>query len=239
MKEKFIPFIFITILIIVIVLSIYFSKNSRIKRKLKKAKYRDIAKFKNNEIAKITGKVELIDEPLISPLSKRKCALYYIHVEQQISTGKTTKWKTIIEEKVSTKFVINHKNSYAFINDKNIAFYIVKDKEYSSGTFNDATKTLENYLKQNNIDSVGFLGFNKTIRYYEGIFDIGETIAVLGKGIWKNATSLDLPKKYGKVLEITSTNDLEIYMSDDPSTTNKTVDNNSKQREINSTRYRK
>ena len=71
--------------------------------------------------------------------------------------------------------------------------------------------------------SEGFLGFNKSIRYKEGILENGEEIAVFGKGKWIAAKLLDLPEKYGKVLEITSNENEAIYLSDDPQTTIKTV----------------
>lgn len=216
-------FIFIAIFILVLLSFYFFSEKARIKRKLKKAEYRIISKFKDNEIAKITGNVTLIEEALIAPLSRRKCVLYYIHVEQKVSSGKHTRWKTIIEEEVSSRFLINDDNHYAFINDINIKSYIVQDKSYSSGIFNDATENLEKYLSEKGYESEGFLGFNKTIRYKEGVLEIGEEIAVFGKGTWKDAEDLDLPKKYRKVLEITSNNDESVYISDDPSTTIKKV----------------
>lgn len=216
-------FVFIAIIIIVILLAQIFSKKTRIKRKLKKAEYRRIEKFKDNEIAKITGNVELIEEPLIAPLSGRKCALYYIHVEQKVSSGKHSRWDTIIEEEVSSRFLIKDDDHYAFINDTNLKCHIVQDKSYTSGLFNDATENLKKYLCEKGYESEGFLGFNKTIRYEEGVFEIGEEIAVFGKGIWKDVEDLNLPKKYRRVLEITSNNDEAVYISDDPSTTIKKV----------------
>ena len=240
MTEEYIPLVIFTLFIIAIALGFYFSKYTRIKRKLKNATYRDLAKFKDNEIAKITGNVELIEMPLISPLSKRKCALYDIRIKLLVLRGKGSRWKTIIEERVSNKFVINSDNNYAYINDKNIKFQIVQDKKYSSGTFKDTTVNLEKYLQLKGIKSVDFLGFNKPIKYYEGIFEIGEEIAVLGKGIWREASELGLPKKYGKVLEITSTKDMAVYVSDDPYTTKKnTKTNNIEKRSIDKKRYQK
>lgn len=96
--------------------------------------------------------------------------------------------------------------------------YIVKDKNYSSGFLHDATERLEKYLNRKGFQSQGFLGFNKALRYREGILENREKVAVFGKGIWKDAVSLNLPKKYGRVLEIVSFNEDAVYLSDDEAT---------------------
>ena len=184
---------------------------------------RKIAEFKSGDVAKIVGKVEFVDEPLIAPLSKRKCSLYYIQVKQKVSSGKSSHWKTIIEETVSCKYVIKEDDSYAYINDKFPKCYIVQDRNYSSGFMNDAEEDIEKYLISKGHKSEGFLGLNKTLRYKEGVLEDGEEIAVFGKGDWEDAAKLNLPEKYGRVLVITSTNDEAVYLSDDTSTTKKKV----------------
>ena len=62
------------------------------------------------------------------------------------------------------------------------------------------------------------LGFNKKMRYKEGVLEEGETIAVLGKGIWESATHEQWSDNYGNVLKITSTDKMPVYLSDDPKT---------------------
>ena len=221
--------IFIVIIIVIGIIFLYnyfFSKKSKIKRKLKKAEFKSIGDFKDTEIAKIVGNVVFIDQPLIAPLSNRACSYYYILVEKKVSSGKNSHWKTIIEEEVSSKFLIKDGESYAFINDNKIECHIVQDKSFSSGFFNDATENLEKYLKSKGYESEGLLGFNKTLRYKEGILESDEKIAVFGKGIWTDASTIELPEKYEKVLEITSTEEVPIYLSDDPDTTLKNVKKN-------------
>ncbi len=222
--NKLIFFIVIALVfVIIIIISSFFSKKAKIKRKLKKAEFKNIGNFKEGEIAKIVGNVEFVDDPLIAPLSKRKCAYYYIHVEKKVSSGKRSHWKTIIEEELSCKFLIRDGSNYAFINDQKRKCYIVQDKSFSSGFLNDATDHLENFLRSRGYESEGFLGFNKTLRYKEGILESEEEIAVFGKGKWKYAEQLELPKKYRRVLEITSSEGVPIYLSDDPDTTLRNV----------------
>jgi len=206
----------------------FFSEKARIIRQLKKAAYKKIAKVNDNDVVKIVGNVALIEKPLIAPLSNRECSHYYVKIEQKVSSGKSSHWKTVIEDEVTSKFLIRDENSFALINDNNTKSYIIQDRNYSSGFMDDATNRLKEYLRKYDFESEGLLGLNKRLRYHEGVLENGEEIAVFGKGVWKDAMELNLPKKYGKVLEITSQDDVAIYLSDDPETTLKKVNINKK-----------
>jgi len=219
-------FIFITVVICILLYKYLFSKKAVVKRKLKNSEFKSLADFKDGEIAKVVGNVEFIDQPLIAPLSNRRCSYYYIHIEHKVSSGKNSHWKTIIEEEVSSKFLIREGENFAYINDSNLKCYIVQDKSFSSGFGNDAAEHLEKFLNNKGHKSEGFLGFNKKLRYEEGILESDEKIAVFGKGTWKNVTTLGLPEQYEKVLEITSSKGVPIYLSDDPDTTLKEVKKN-------------
>ena len=208
----------VILMVLIITFRFYFSKKAIIKRKLRKAPHKRIYHFRNGEIAKFTGKVEAIEKPLIAPLSKRKCSYYTVIVERKKSTGKSSHWKTIIEETKAHKYVIRDSSACAFINSKHINKHIVFDKEYSSGFFNDASEELEKYLRQYGHESENMLGFNKNIRYKEGILEENEKVAVLGQGKWMDAETLGLPAEYGRVLSISSY-ESPIYLSDDPDTT--------------------
>ncbi len=217
--EHTIIIIVISVIIIVCVAAYYFSNNKRIKRKLKNSKLKKLIHFKSGDVAKLVGKVEFAGTPLRAPLSNRECAHYHIHVEQQVSSGKSSHWKTIINEEVSGNFVIRDGADYAFINDSRIKSYIVKDRKYNSGFLKDATERLEHYLNSKGFESENMLGFNKTIRYKEGVLEKDEEIAVFGKGQWVDAASVNLPDKCNRVLAIMSTPEEAVYLSDDPETT--------------------
>lgn len=206
-------------IIIIFIASKFFNRIARIKRKLKKANYKKITHFRDGDVAKIVGQVEFADNPLIAPLSKRECAYYYILIEQKVSSNDGSRWKTIIEEEKSNAFLIKEGNGCALINCDNIKSYIVQDKKYASGFLNDATDNLESYLNKKGYESIGLFGFNKKIRYKEGVLEEGEEIALYGKGVWKEAIELNLLEDYGKVLEITPTDKEAVYISDDPDIT--------------------
>ena len=218
-NSQILTVVFGLIIITAIAYQIFFNKKAVIKRKLKKAPHKRIYSFRNGEVAKFTGTIEIVDNPLIAPLSKRKCSYYHVIVEKQVSSGKSSHWKTIIEETKSCKYVIRDSSACALIKAYVLKSYVVLDKKFSSGAFNDADANLESYLNKHGHESEGFLGFNKTLRYREGVLEQGEQIAVLGKGKWHDAAEVNLPSNYDRVLVVTASEEHPVYLSDDPSTT--------------------
>jgi len=210
--------IFALVIISVAIICYYFSKKVVVKRMLKKAVGKKISDFQNGDIAKVIGKVEFVGDPLIAPLSGRQCAYYHILVEEEVSSGDDSDWNTLIEEEKAGTFVIRDGRYCAHINCSNIKSYLVQDRVFASGYKNDATEVLEKYLQSHGKKSEGLFGFNKTLRYKEGVLEEGELIAVIGKGEWKNASQLQLPGSYGRVLDICSTEQEPVYLSDDPDT---------------------
>lgn len=216
--ENIFIYIALAAIVTIAVVGSFYTKKAVIKRKLKKAGIKKISEFMNGDVARLVGKVEFVDQPLVSPLSGRTCSHYYVLVEKS-SGSKNSSWEKLIEEEVSSKFVIRDGAHCAFIHAQNIKSYIVQDRRYSSGLLEDATDVLEKYLNAHGHESEGILGFNKTLRYHEGILENNEEIAVYGKGEWKDASHVGLPQHYGKVLVITSHDEESVYLSDDPDTT--------------------
>jgi hypothetical protein len=210
--------IVIAVVIAIIFVSLYFSKKAVIKRKLKKAVGKKISDFISGDIAKVVGKVEFFGDPIIAPLSGRRCAYYYVLVEQQVSSGKSSHWETLIEEEVGGKFVIRDGRHCAHINSQNVKTVLVEDRQYSSRIGQDATPELEKYLNDHGKKSEGVFGWNKTLRYKEGVLEEGELIAAMGRGEWRNAEQEQLPDTYDRVLSINSTEQEPVYLSDDPDT---------------------
>lgn len=203
--------IFIAVFVVVLLVISHFSQKAVVRRKLKNAPLRGLDGFKDGQVAKIVGVVELVDEPLKAPLSGRTCAWYEVHITQH--RNKST--YTVLNEQIKTRFVLRDGNNVAFINTDDIKSHVVEDEKFSSGIFNDATDRLEEYLNSHGQKSEGFLGLNKDMRYYEGVLEENETVAVLGQGYWRNAETVGLPRRYGRVLVITPPANNPVYLSDD------------------------
>jgi hypothetical protein len=218
MKEDFIIPIFIfSVVIIYCIYQYYNSRKAIVKRKLKRSPKTTINLCKNNELVKIVGKVEVIGEILFAPLSSRKCAYYYVMVEED-SGGKNSSYRTIIEKEIRTSFVLRDNENIVLVNPRNLLTHLVIDEKYHSGFFNDATKNLEDFLQKNGYESTGFFGFNKKIRYSEGILEEGELVAVVGKARWSEGHKEGLPMGFKKILVIDPYDTEPVYLSDDPST---------------------
>uniref|UniRef100_UPI0032162125 hypothetical protein n=1 Tax=uncultured Draconibacterium sp. TaxID=1573823 RepID=UPI0032162125 len=228
--ESSIFFIIAFIIMAIIVLSYFFSKKAIVRRKLKKAPFKSLAQFKSGDIAKIVGKVEFAEKPLIAPLSGRECAYYHVKVKERVQRGKSSHWKTIIEDDNTINYLIRDGEHLALIEDFHIKSYIVQDRNYSSGFLNDATPHLEGFLNSWNYESETFLGMNRTLEYKEGVLENQEEIAVLGQGVWKDAEEFNLPAGLGKILAISGVEQGYVYLSDDRDTLNKNVEITQKNR---------
>jgi len=212
-------FVIFAVILGVFIYNWYFSEKAVIKRKFKKTQHKKISEFKDGDVAKFTGTIESIDKPLISPLTHRKCTYYSVLIEQKVSSGKSSHWKKIIEKNDSNTFVIKGANASAYISGDRQKRHIVMDREFSSGFMDDPKLHLEEYLKQHGHNSENFMGMNKTIRYKEGVLQLGEKVAVLGKGEWKTSEELGLPAELGKILAITDYGNDYVYFTDEVETT--------------------
>jgi len=219
-KEYYFVFIIIFITILIVIIGYYFSPRKRILRKLKQTDKKRIQLIKDHEYAKIIGKAIAIDKPLISPIGKRKCVYYQIKVEEKRG-GKNRSWHTIIKEDKGIDFIIEADGEKAVIlantnsTLKTRMVHLVKDVKHTSGTWNDPSKHLEAYLQSHGKDSTGLFGFNKSIRYHEGIIAVGEKITVLGTSNWKESDQ-NFDRYSSKNLYLSGDNENKLLITDDP-----------------------
>ena len=204
----------------IIFLSFYFSRKQVVLRKLSKIPLKPATGLKTSELTKVTGKALHVKSPLIAPLSGRECVFYTIKIEKRVSTGKSSHWKTIINEEKTQEFFIDSNGDFVIVrpthSPKNYLSYLVKDKRTSSGAFNDPTPEFEALLKQYNIDPINLLGFNKSLRYKEGIIEIGEQITVSGIAKWKTLNEPIPDYHYSKIAELVSEGKEKLIITDVP-----------------------
>ncbi|MEO9501702.1 hypothetical protein, partial [Nonlabens ulvanivorans] len=176
--------------------------------------------LKNHELTRFTGKALHVKEPLIAPFSKRKCVFYVMKIEQKKSNGKNNHWRTIVKEEKIQEFFLEKNSDFAIVrpnqNPKNYISHLVIDKKQNSGSFNDPTPEFKALLEQYNINSEGFLGFNKSLRYSEGIIEIGEQITVAGIAKWKTLKEPIEGYSYSKIAELESTDKQKLIITDLP-----------------------
>lgn len=198
----------------------YFGTKQVIIRKLKKINPKPIGSLKTNELSKITGKALHVTEPLIAPFSKRQCIFYTMKIEQKKSNGKNSYWKTIVKEEKFQDFFVERNGDYVIVqptqHPKNYLSHLVVDKKQESGTFNDPTPEFEKLLHSYNIETTGFFGFNKSIKYTEGIIEIGERITVAGIAKWKTLNQPIEGYSYSKIAALVSSEKQKLLITDLP-----------------------
>lgn len=219
MDSTIVIFIFIAAILIISV-SYYFNDKQVIIRSLSKIPLRRVTNLRENEVSKLQGKALHVKEPLIAPYSGRKCIFYQIKIQQKVSTGKSSRWKTLIEEEQMQEFFLENNGDMVIIkpqkHPENYKCFLVKDKEQNSGTFNDASPRFVGVLNRYDIDSTNWLGFNKKLRYEEGVIEIGEYITVAGIAKWKTLSEPIPEYPYSKIAELESNEKQKLLITDLP-----------------------
>ncbi|MFI1744536.1 hypothetical protein [Thalassobellus sediminis] len=218
--EILIPILIVVAVAIIIFFAIYFRKKNIILRKLSKFKSKRISQFKNNELTKVSGKVLQVEDPFISPYSKRQCVAYIFEVKQKVSSGKNSRWKTLIKKEDIQDFFIEKEGELVMVKPSieisNYYSYMVEDKSVSSGTFNDPSPEFKKVLNDFGIESETWLGFNKTLKYSERIIEIGETISVGGIAKWKVLNEPIEGYHYSKIAALESNEVQKLIITDLP-----------------------
>lgn len=217
MNDVIIPILFIAAIVVMIILGYFFSDKQRILRELKKGRRKQISQIREKEYAKVIGKAKYVDEPLIAPLSGRKCVYYKVHVERKGDKN----WHTVVKETKSQDFFIENNSEIAIVKasfetEKNKRVHLVQDHERNSGFLNDASHKLNAYLKQHHKSSTNLLGLNKTMRYKEGIIALDETIAVKGIAKWKALNEPVEGYSYSRILTFDGSPEQKLLITDDP-----------------------
>lgn len=216
-KELLIPIAIVVVVITVIVIAHYFSKKNRILRELKKTRRKAINSIRENEYVKIIGKAKYVKEPLVAPLSGRKCIYYQVIVEQKADKS----WRTIIDDVKFQDFFVQTNTEMAIVKVSDLAnsskqVHLVKDFKESSGFLKDPTIKFDNYLEKHGKKSLSFLGLNKSMRYKEGIIALDEDIAVKGIANWKALNQTIEGYSYSRILTLSGNEKEKLLITDEP-----------------------
>lgn len=198
-----------------IVLAVFFSKKAVIKRALKKAPYKRIHEVQPGEKARIVGRIVYAGQVLHSPLSKRHCVAYHVEVQELRRSGKSSTWVTVVNDEKRGDIVIHDGMGNALVDSQSVTTLMNQDAGFSSGTFNNATPELEEYLRTHGRTSTGFLGFNKNLRYKEGILEQNELVAAVGVGTWGSAQAKKLNLPNDLLLMMGPDEKGKLYVTDD------------------------
>jgi hypothetical protein len=159
-------------------------KTGQTRRLLRNVEHSDIGKATEGPV-KIRGTLSLADASLRAPLSGRTCAVYDAVVVEEGEGA-----DVIIHERRACDFLLVDGTGTALVRagavehgspGSQLELAIVQDRKYSSGTFNDASPELEQFLASRGQKSKGLL-LNRPLTYREGVFEPGERVVVYGRG---------------------------------------------------------
>ncbi len=168
----------ILVLAFVLWVAWYTSPGARFKRALKARATSPIRRIRGRRLAKISGQVRRHEKLLSAPLTGRTCVVYWVVVEEMKATKNS--WTQVINEHHSVDFLVEDPSGIARVDVSDAQPLLVMDAHFRSGTLNDADRKLEAYLESFGTKSTGALGFNRTLRYREGVLEPGERVVVLG-----------------------------------------------------------
>jgi len=214
-SEPYVVAIIITIVMVTGFILFYFSTKQVIKRTLKKSPSKPIARIQDNEYAKIIGQAKHVKEPLIAPISGRRCIFYQVLVQKK---GSKNSWHTVIDETETQDFFIEANGEMAIIKvDQPQNFrkvYLDKDHKRNSGLFQETDDKLEQFLKSRGSKGTNFLGFKKTMRYTEGIITLNEKVAVMGIAKWRTLKEPIEGFNYSKILTLSGSEKQKLLITD-------------------------
>ena len=165
----------------IVAASLVWNEKARIRREIRSAVHVDIAELREGRTGRVVGKVG-DGETLQAPFTQRSCVFYEATVEEFRSSGKTGSWRQVVREARGVPFVLDDGTGRAIIDPNGARVDVDIDMTTRSGTFDDATPVEEQFLTRHGMRSTGWL-LNKSLRYREGVIEVGETIAVVGQGV--------------------------------------------------------
>lgn len=165
----------------IVAASLMWNEKARIRRELRGAPRVDLAELREGRTGRVVGRVGE-GETLQAPFTGRSCVFYEATVEEYRSSGKTGSWRQVVREAMGVPFVLDDGTGRAIVDPRGARVAVDLDMTTRSGTFDDATPVEEQFLTRHGLRSTGWV-FNKSLRYREGVIEIGETIAVMGQGV--------------------------------------------------------
>jgi hypothetical protein len=165
----------------IVAASFMWNEKARIRRELRGASRVDIGDLREGRTGRVVGVVG-DGETLQAPFTGRSCVFYEASVEEYRSSGKTGSWRQVVREARGVPFVLDDGTGRAIVDPSGARVAVDLDMTTRSGTFDDATPVEEEFLTRHGLRSTGWV-FNKSLRYREGVIEVGETIAVMGQGV--------------------------------------------------------
>jgi hypothetical protein len=157
-------------------------KNMRRRARVLNTPTTPIAQSPGGRITEIKGRIVPSERGVVqAPISGRYGVWVRVTVQEQRRSGRNTYWATVIDEAIGQPFMVDDgSGEYARVEPQNANVMLDSHNVASSGTFNDAHAHIEAFLQSRGVQSTGFFGFNKQMRFNEEIMAPEEVVYALG-----------------------------------------------------------
>jgi hypothetical protein len=155
----------------------YSSATARLRRALRRANHVSIADAPEGAVVRLDGRV-VEGEILEAPLTGRRC-VYYVAIVEEFQAGSTPdSWRELAREARGVQFAIEDGSGRAIVDPDAARVDVDLDRTSRSGTFEEPTAAQMAFLEHQGVKLTGW-SFNRTLRYREGVFEVGEPVAVM------------------------------------------------------------
>jgi hypothetical protein len=198
----------------------YFNRDARVKRALGKVPRGRLGSVVAGSVVKLVGRLDCVGEPLVAPLSRRRCAYYELDIEEWRSRGRGGDWVTVVRQASGRDFVLRDGQAAALVRTNAAEIAVHKDEQDATGILKAPTPELEALLEQHGQKATGLLGLNRKLRFREGVLEAGEHVAVCGAPSRYAGTpsGAAIEAAGGRPIEwvFDQCGDIPLYVSDDP-----------------------
>jgi len=196
----------------------YVGARSVLRRKIRAVPRQPIGAARSGEIVRITGRVQSVAEPLVAPISLRKCAYYEAIVERGVKGGPDR----IGHELRGHAFLVRDGSGVALVDPRGAAAVITYDV---SGEFgrpltppDELPDEVDALLRRNDVTvSRTKSAFEPVIAWREGVLAEGELVTVVGRCQWEDAEGAGYRGEGEKRLVITAPVGEKVMLTDDRS----------------------
>jgi hypothetical protein len=146
-----------------------FKPEARVRRKLKRARPTPIKEIKDGTVPKIVGTMLPVGQPLISPVSGRRCAYYFTVVEMNgVEVIRESRWQDFAVDDGTGKALVRIDKAMVLV-------------RYNFHTLDAPTPEVEAFLRRHDrVLNKGKYGYMSELRFTEGVVEMGKEVTLVG-----------------------------------------------------------
>ncbi len=178
-QVPWLPFVILAAVGGIALLRWWFSEAEKTKRAIRSTPKKPIRYVREGEVVKIVGRIKYLAKPMQAPLTGRLCA--YFEARALERHGKNS-YREVAMEKGGVEFLVDDGTGHAVVDPLMLRAAVVHDNRANSGFLREPDARMETFLSKHGQVPTSAFGFNKRMVYKEGVFEQGETIAIVGMG---------------------------------------------------------